>query len=298
MIGRILFAITLVVLSAVPAGAIAQGGVEAGWAHSPASLDGIIGSAEWADATQVALTPSILISAPSPADTPIAWSSITAGNQDVSPDQVSGWARFMNDSRYLYIAVALDVGAPSATPDRALEMLTLWFEDEPTVGDGTWAASLCTQNVDEGYFESLYTVGNGTVDYNALGTLAEEGFCTYSQSPPGYGRAFGWGSANWEVRIDLGASALQAAPDDCVYLGVYVGSEEYFDQELRVSGAGEWPQGIFGGDKPDVLGEVCLAEEPMEEEFVPELGSLALLGSGLMGLAGYAGLRWRTRREA
>ena len=29
------------------------------------------------------------------------------------------------------------------------------------------------------------------------------------------------------------------------------------------------------------------------EEFVPELGTLALLGSGLVGLAGYASLRWR-----
>jgi hypothetical protein len=32
-----------------------------------------------------------------------------------------------------------------------------------------------------------------------------------------------------------------------------------------------------------------------EEEFVPEPGTILLLGSGLMGLAGYAGLRWRTR---
>jgi uncharacterized repeat protein (TIGR01451 family) len=32
-------------------------------------------------------------------------------------------------------------------------------------------------------------------------------------------------------------------------------------------------------------------------EFVPEVGTLALLGTGLAGLAGYAGLRWRTRRR-
>ena len=56
---------------------------------------------------------------------------------------------------------------------------------------------------------------------------------------------------------------------------------------------GEWIFRIWqNGDADEVsfrFAEVC------EVEFVPEPGSILLLGSGLAGLAGYATLRWRTR---
>jgi len=40
---------------------------------------------------------------------------------------------------------------------------------------------------------------------------------------------------------------------------------------------------------------VLAAEE--EEEFVPEAGTVALLASGLAGLAGYTGLRLRRKKQ-
>jgi len=58
----------------------------------------------------------------------------------------------------------------------------------------------------------------------------------------------------------------------------------------------EDPQGCTWVDANmgTVRGVVVVMADP-QEEFVPEPGSLMLLGSGLMGLGGYAALRWRTR---
>ena len=113
---------------------------------------------------------------------------------------------------------------------------------------------------------------------------------TYRGLPQGSG-------AHMEMRVNLDTSPLNnpdPAAGDCFdlrWLSVYFGDQD--PTGLHYLGAG-WPAEPV--DEDPYTGEcTVLCLNPCEVEFVPEAGTILLLGSGLMGLAGYAGLRWRTR---
>lgn len=86
------------------------------------------------------------------------------------------------------------------------------------------------------------------------------------------------------VTVDV----AQLAPDETMIISILVRAhaEGYVPNVAHVTAAG-------GEDYSEALLTVVAAEE----EFVPEAGSLLLLGGGLAGLAGYATLRWPQRNE-
>ena len=298
----------LCLLLLFPAAALSQGyRVDAGC--GTATIDGYIGGAEWANAGTLPLYEYEL---PDAAPNPMAVPS-----EGVGPAQLQvGQAYFMNDGQYLYLGAILN-----DTEDQVPDDPTNWgvdlrfaFEDEPADDpdawvDCTWEADLCADPEDEGmlYGGTETSGGNGPpYEYGWFGHFSDqEGNC--GGNPPYTGETHRGlpqgGGAHIEMSVDLETSPLNnpdPAAGDCFDLRwLYT---QFWGEDPTGLGSGlsaGWP--LANVDFPPYTGQctvlclnTCEAEEV--EEFVPEPGTLMLLGSGLAGLAGYAGLRRRSKQ--